>query len=129
MPPGWLRALGDPRVAPALRLMHGDPARAWRLDELAKACAMSRTTFASHFRTAAGAAPLTYLTEWRMRLAERVLREESRPISVVAQTLGYTSESAFSTAFKRVTGCSPKAYRKRVQASAPLADHPFEESA
>jgi AraC-like DNA-binding protein len=56
-------------------------------------------------------APITYLTEWRMRLAERALREEKEPIAVIAQTLGYASESAFSNAFKRVTGKSPKAYR------------------
>lgn len=111
MPAGWLRALGDPRIAPALRLMHGDPARAWHLDELAKACAMSRTTFAFHFRTIAGVAPLNYLTAWRMRLAERTLREENTSIAAIAQSLGYASESAFSTAFKRVTGSSPKAYR------------------
>lgn len=116
MPAGWLRALGDTRVAPALRLMHGDPSRAWHLDELAEACAMSRTTFALHFRTIAGVAPLTYLTEWRMRLAERALREERTPVTVVAQSLGYASESAFSTAFKRVTGKSPRAYRVAARA-------------
>jgi len=108
---GWLRALGDARIAPALRLMHDDPARAWHLEDLAKACAMSRTTFASHFKAVAGVAPLTYLTDWRMRLAERALGEDATPVSVVAQTLGYTSESAFSNAFKRVTGRSPKACR------------------
>lgn len=111
MPAGWLRALTDPRIAPALRLMHGDPARSWHLDELARACAMSRTTFADRFKTVAGVAPLTYLTEWRMRLAERALRDESTAVAVVAQSLGYSSESAFSNAFKRVTGKSPKAYR------------------
>ena len=111
MPPGWLRALGDPRIAPALRLMHADPARNWHLDQLASACAMSRTTFALHFRTIAGVAPLTYLAQWRMRLAERALREEKRPIALIAQTLGYASESAFSNAFKRITGQSPKAFR------------------
>jgi AraC-like DNA-binding protein len=111
MPAGWLRALADRRIAPALRLMHDDPARSWHLDELAKACAMSRTTFAFHFRTAAGVAPLTYLTEWRMRLAERALREETTPVAAIARSLGYTSESAFSNAFKRVTGHSPKACR------------------
>jgi AraC-like DNA-binding protein len=111
MPAGWLRALGDARIAPALRLMHGDPARSWHLEELAKACAMSRTTFAFRFRTVAGVAPLTYLTEWRMRLAERALREETAPVANVARSLGYTSESAFSNAFKRVIGSSPRAYR------------------
>jgi AraC-like DNA-binding protein len=112
MPAGWLRALADPRVAPALRLMHSDPGRSWHLEELAKACAMSRTTFAFHFRTVAGVAPLTYLTQWRMRLAERTLREQATPVAVVAQSLGYTSESAFSNAFKRVTGRSPRAFRR-----------------
>lgn len=114
---GWLRTLGDPRIAPALRLMHGDPSRSWHLDELARACAMSRTTFASHFRTSAGNAPLTYLAKWRMRLAERALREEKTPVAVVGRSLGYTSESAFSNAFKRMTGHSPKAYRSAAQAA------------
>lgn len=111
LPGGWLRALGDKRLAPALQLMHGDPARNWHLDELAKSCAMSRTTFAEHFRQQAGVAPITYLTQWRIRLAERALSESSEPISVVAQTLGYASDSAFSNAFKRETGLSPKAWR------------------
>ncbi len=111
MPAGWLRALAEPRIAPALRLMHGDPTRAWHLEELAKACAMSRTSFAFHFKTVAGVAPLTYLTEWRMRLAGRALREERTPVAVVARSLGYMSESAFSNAFKRVNGKSPTAYR------------------
>ncbi|MGF7190415.1 AraC-like DNA-binding protein [Robbsia andropogonis] len=125
MPTGWLGAISDPRIAPALRLMHGDPAHSWHLGELAKACAMSRTTFAFHFRTIAGVAPLTYLTEWRMRLAERALRDENTPIAIVAQSLGYTSESAFSHAFKRVTGRSPKACRgatRNAESTAPASD-------
>jgi AraC-like DNA-binding protein len=114
---GWLRALSDRRLAPALRLMHREPGRAWQLGELAKAAAMSRTTFAHHFKTVAGIAPLAYLTEWRMRLAERALREENTPVSVLAGLLGYTSESAFSNAFKRVTGNAPKRYRTAALAS------------
>ncbi len=119
---GWLRALSDARLAPALRLMHGDPARAWRLEELAAACAMSRTTFALRFRTGAGVAPLSYLAEWRMHLAGRSLREEGKPVALIAQSLGYGSESAFSHAFKRVTGQSPKAYRGAAVAAAAVRD-------
>lgn len=121
LPAGWLRALSDARIAPALRLMHGDPGRSWSLTELAKASAMSRTTFAFHFKAVAGVAPLTYLTEWRMRLAERALREESVPVAVLAHSLGYTSESAFSNAFKRMTGNAPKRYRIAAQATSSLA--------
>lgn len=113
---GWLRALGDPRLAPALHLMHGDPGKAWQLEELARAAAMSRTTFALHFKTAAGVAPLTYLTRWRMQLAQRALREENVSVAVLARSLGYTSESAFNHAFKRNTGNAPKRYRTAARA-------------
>lgn len=108
---GWLRAVTDRRLAPALRLIHGDPGHAWTLEDLAKAAAMSRTSFAAHFKNTAGVAPLTYLTEWRMRLAEKALRKERTPVAVLARSLGYTSESAFSNAFKRVTGQAPKRFR------------------
>jgi AraC-like DNA-binding protein len=108
---GWLRALSDRRLSPALRLMHDDPGRPWQLVELAKACAMSRASFAAYFKSVADVAPLTYLTQWRMRLAERALREERTSIIDLAQTLGYSSQSAFSNAFKRVTGQAPQHYR------------------
>jgi AraC-like DNA-binding protein len=112
VPAGWLRALGDPQIAPALRLIHNDPGRSWHLEELAKASAMSRTTFAVRFKAVAGVPPLTYLLNWRMRLAERALHEGKTPISALAGSLGYTSESAFSNAFKRVKGSAPKRYRE-----------------
>ncbi|WP_198651502.1 AraC family transcriptional regulator [Dyella sp. C11] len=106
----WLRAVTDPRLAPVMRLMHADPARAWRLDELAQRAAMSRTAFATHFKATAGDAPLAYLARWRMRLAEHALRHGDTPVSALAQTLGYASESAFSHAFKRIVGRSPRHY-------------------
>jgi AraC-like DNA-binding protein len=111
LPPGWLRAMRDERIVRALRAMHEDPARAWTLDELATEAAMSRTRFAVAFKATAGVAPLTYLTEWRMRLAQRALRDEATPIRQLAETFGYASESAFSSAFKRVVGVSPRDFR------------------
>lgn len=111
MAAGWLRALSDKSLAPAIKLMHGEPGRSWRLEELAKATGMSRTVFIERFKAAAGVAPLTYLTHWRMRLAERLLRETADPISIIAPSLGYASESAFSNAFKRVNGVAPRQYR------------------
>jgi AraC-like DNA-binding protein len=111
LPTGWLRALSDPRLAAALRMMHGEPGRAWGLEELAQASSMSRTAFSVRFKALAGITPLAYLTAWRMRLAERALREERSPVAVIGQKLGYSSESAFSNAFKRETGVSPQGYR------------------
>ena len=122
--PGWLRALGDARIAPALRLMHGEPARAWQLAELASAVAMSRTTFAVRFKQVAGVGPLTYLLHWRMRLAERALRDHAMPLATLARTLGYSSESAFSNAFKRTVGVAPKRYRDAARTAPHGVDQP-----
>ncbi|RSM67954.1 AraC family transcriptional regulator [Kibdelosporangium aridum] len=118
LPPGWLRALTDEHLRPALTLMHAEPGRPWRLEELAAAAAMSRTSFAVRFRTVAGVPPLTYLNRWRMLLAQRALRNKDVRIGSLAADLGFASDSAFSTAFKRQVGESPLRYRYRVHDSA-----------
>ncbi|WP_431966095.1 AraC family transcriptional regulator [Nocardia sp. bgisy134] len=114
-PPGLLRLLTDQRLRPALALMHAEPGRAWGLEELARAAAMSRTSFAVRFREVAGVPPLSYLNTWRMLLAQRALRAGDVRVGELAAQLGYGSESAFSTAFKRVVGESPMRYRQRVR--------------
>ena len=112
MAPGWLRLASDRRFATVLALMHEQPGKDWSLPELAKAAGMSRATFALHFKAAAGVGPLGYLAEWRMRLAERALYQGRVSIAKLAESLGYASESAFSHAFKRVTGRAPKWVRR-----------------
>ena len=113
--PGRLRLLGDDALRPALALIHDQPDRTWSLADLARAASMSRTTFAERFRTSAGTPPLAYLHEWRMLLAQRALRSPDTRIGPLAARLGYASESAFSTAFKRRTGEAPAAFRRRLQ--------------
>lgn len=115
LPAGLLRALSDGRIAPALCAMHANPGWAWTLGELARVAAMSRTSFAQHFKAAAGVAPLSYLRRWRMLMAEQRLRDGKSPIAVVARSLGYESESAFSHVFKRVTGRAPRQVRNAVR--------------
>jgi AraC-like DNA-binding protein len=115
LPAGWLRVLADERLRPAVRLMYAEPGKPWRLDELARAAAMSRTSFAERFRDVAGAPPLAYLNRWRMLLAQRALRDGDTRVGPLAIELGYTSESAFSNAFKREVGVSPLRYRSRIR--------------
>ena len=84
---------------------------------------MSRSTFALKFKETVGESPMEYLTRWRMLLAGDKLVNSSDPISAIALSLGYESESAFSTAFKRVMGCSPRQYsRGRNLASPSLSE-------
>ena len=117
---GWLFALADKQMSAAINCMHDDPAHRWTLQKLAERAGMSRSTFALRFKETVGEAPMEYLTRWRMLLAGDKLTNSGDPVSVIAPSLGYESESAFSTAFRRVMGCSPRQYgRGRKPASPP----------
>jgi AraC-like DNA-binding protein len=109
---GWLFALADKQMGAAISAMHDGPAHRWTLQELAERAGMSRSTFALRFKETVGTAAVEYLTRWRMLLAGDRLANSGDPISVIALSLGYESESAFSTAFKRVMGCSPRQYSR-----------------
>ena len=109
---GWLFALADKQMSAAITAMHDDPAHRWTLQELGKRAGMSRSTFALKFKQKVGESPMEYLTRWRMLLAGDRLATSTDPISAIALSLGYESESAFSTAFKKVMGCSPRQYSR-----------------
>ncbi len=111
MPPGLLRGLADPRLAQAMRRMHGQPERAWTLAQLAAQAALSRSAFHERFTRAVGQAPMAYLQAWRMALARRLLRG-GLAIAEVAERVGYGSASTFSTAFSRHAGLPPGRYAK-----------------
>ena len=115
---GWLFALADPQMNAALSAMHADPAQRWTLQDLAEAAGMSRTSFAVRFKASVGTAPMDYLTRWRMLLAGDKLCFSGQSTSAIAQAVGYESESAFSTAFKRVMGCAPRQYGRDGRAAA-----------
>jgi AraC-like DNA-binding protein len=107
---GWLFALADKQMSAAIHSMHDDPAHRWTLRELAERAGMSRSTFALRFKQTVGESPMEYLTRWRMLLAGDRLTNSTDSISVIALSLGYDSQNAFSTAFKRVMGCAPRQY-------------------
>lgn len=105
---GWLAALTDDRIGPALHLMHTDPTRRWTIPTLAETVQMSRWGFTDRFRTLVGTSPLfTYLLRVRMHIAGRELRRSSATVSAIGAASGYISDAAFSNAFTRVMGSSP----------------------
>jgi AraC-like DNA-binding protein len=107
---GWLFALADKQIGAAITALHEEPGRRWTLQEMAERAGMSRSTFAQRFKDTVGESPMEYLTRWRMLLAGDKLVNSSDPVSAISLALGYESEAAFSTAFKRVMGCSPRQY-------------------
>lgn len=105
---GWLFALSDPRIAAAIGAIHADPGFRWTLPQLAERAGMSRSKFALRFKELAGYSPIDYLIRWRMLLAQERLIKGQERVATIALSLGYESEAAFSTAFKRVMGTSPR---------------------
>jgi AraC-like DNA-binding protein len=109
---GWLFALADPQMRTAIHAIHNAPAHPWTIESLAQRCGMSRSVFAARFKSAVGASPMEYLTRWRMLLARDRLTQSAEPVSAIARSLGYDSESAFSKAFRRILGASPRELRR-----------------
>ena len=108
---GLIAALRDPRLAPAILALHRQPGKQWTVSALAAESHVSRSVFAQRFQDTIGVPPLRYATTLRMRLAHQWLSRERISIDVVAERLGYTSQAAFSRAFKRINGQPPGASR------------------
>jgi AraC-like DNA-binding protein len=112
-PPGLLRALADTRLAAAVRHIHAEPARAWTVVELAKKAALSRSAFFERFSRAVGVPPMGYLLAWRMAMAKDLLSRRDVALAEVAERVGYSSASTFSTAFSRHVGQAPGRYARQ----------------
>jgi transcriptional regulator GlxA family with amidase domain len=115
-PPGLLRGMADPLLAPTLRRIHADPGRSMTVEALAQDAAMSRSTFFDRFRREVGVPPMEYATGWRMALAKELLRKDVATAEI-AQRVGYGSASAFSVAFTRHVGKPPGAYSREGKAA------------
>ncbi len=109
---GWFFALADKHLSAAIAAIHADPAHRWTLQTLAERAGMSRSSFALRFKATVGETAMDYVSRWRMMLAGDRFENTKASVSAVALSLGYESESAFSTAFKRVMGCTPRQYRR-----------------
>ena len=111
---GWLAALADPVLAPAMARLHAAPARRWTVEQLARSVAVSRSVLDERFRQVLGRSPIRYLTDWRMHLAEDLLAG-GLSVAAAARRVGYDSEESFSRAFKRMHAVSPGAWRRAVR--------------
>lgn len=103
----------DPRIAKALKAIHGQPSNNWTLEKLAKIAGMSRTSFSTTFANCMMASPLNYITQWRMQLARQQLLETHDSMIAIAETAGYQSEAAFGRVFKKHFLVAPATYRRQ----------------
>lgn len=110
--PPWCRALDDPVVGIALRLLHDTPARPWTVADLAAKVGVSRAALARRFTALVGEPPMAYLAAWRITLAADLLRETDYSVATIAKQVGYANAFALSVAFKRLRGTRPSDHRR-----------------
>jgi AraC-like DNA-binding protein len=114
--PNWLAGALDPQIGLALTAIHRDSGHDWTVEELARACSLSRSAFAARFVARVGKPPATYLAHVRLDAAADLLRDTSLPVTLIAENVGYTSEAAFSRAFKHRYSTPPARFRQDIRA-------------
>ncbi|MFM2643516.1 AraC family transcriptional regulator [Vibrio chagasii] len=112
---GLLNGLSDHHIGLALNAIHNNPELDWTVAKLASEVGMSRSSLFSKFGRLVGIAPMEYLFNWRMLLATDRLKGTTMSVEEIALQIGYSSSSAFSTAFTRCYNTSPSAYRSENQ--------------
>ena len=115
--PGWFRAMRDPRIGPALNVIHAFPGSDLGVAALASEVNMSASRFAARFRETMGQSVMHYATGWRMNVAARLLSDADLSVEQIAHRVGYDSAPAFTRAFARNYECSPSAYRQALRSA------------
>jgi AraC-like DNA-binding protein len=110
---GWLAGARDPVISKVLALIHKDPGDPWTIANLARRVGLSRTRLAERFRHFLGESPISYLTQWRLKLGADILQSTDDSVAEVAAAVGYGSEAAFNRAFKREFNCPPAQFRRK----------------
>jgi len=108
---GWLGAMADPHIGPALQLIHERPDRSWTLGELGQSVGLGRSAFSARFTKLVGEPMYRYLIARRMSEAAFLLETSDEGIARIAARVGYETAAAFSKLFYRHHGLSPGRYR------------------
>jgi AraC-like DNA-binding protein len=108
---GWLGAMADPHIGPALQLIHERPDRSWTLGDLGQSVGLGRSAFSDRFTRLVGQSMYRYLIARRMAEAAFLLETSDEGIARIASRVGYETAAAFSKVFHRHHGLSPGRYR------------------
>ncbi|WP_269505351.1 cupin domain-containing protein [Burkholderia sp. IMCC1007] len=112
VPAGWLALAADARLGPSVQAVLQAPAQPWTVESLGAASAMSRATYARHFREKAGMSVGAFVAQIRMMHACALLQDTQRGQAEIGQAVGYQSEAAFGKAFRAVLGTTPGRWRR-----------------
>lgn len=101
-------------VARAVEVIRRDYAKPLRVEAVAEACGQSLRQLQRHFQRSFGLTPQEFLIKTRVIAASRLLEDPAFSLSQVAERCGFGDQNTFSLHFRRRTGVTPAAYRRKV---------------
>lgn len=112
---------GDEPVLMIQEWLEEDPGRPISIGDLAGRARLGERTFMRRFKKATGDSPLEYLQRLRIELARKLLETTPASVEEITVKAGYVDSSSFRNLFKRYTGISPSAYRKKFACRLPMS--------
>lgn len=99
-------------IQPALEYVDERYDRPVRLDTLADLCDVSKSYLCRVFKETVGMGVSEYVTERRMREAQKLLRDTDMTVVIIAMEVGYVDCGYFNKLFKKRYGVTPLEYRR-----------------
>lgn len=112
--PHQLSSQMDPRVRKAIDFLTGHLTEPFSEKQLARSAGLSASRLRNLFRKQTDNSPRQFQEEQRLRRAQNLLALSRQTIGEIALELGFASPFYFTLRFKKQTGESPRAYRRRV---------------
>lgn len=105
-------------MAAAIKMIHARYNAQMTLENMAKSCNMSVSSFCRTFKNYFDVAPITYLNNLRLTVAKQLLETTNTPIVEISSFVGYSSLSSFNRLFMKRFSQPPREIRKRAREAA-----------
>ena len=96
------------------RELMSDLTRKPSLERLASAARLSTFHFCRAFRQSTGVPPHKYMVQCRIERTKELMRDPDLSLTEIALRVGFADSSKFSSTFRRVTGMTPREFRKEL---------------
>ncbi len=101
------------KLRPALDYIHENLDQVPSIEEMSQLCKLSPSYFSRTFRKTMDESFVGYVNRVKIERAVEMLKSDNKSVNFIAAKLGYTDASYFIKVFKRYTGTTPLAYRRR----------------
>lgn len=107
-----LKPVSQERIQAMLTFIHQHYREKLTLDQIADAAIVSKRECIRCFQRCIQKTPFEYLLDYRVRMAEKLLRTTALPVTEIALQTGFSNSAYFTKLFRERLGCSPSQYRK-----------------